>query len=53
MWERIDISVETANTHLIRAVVPRGLEGHVTVVVMATVLVALAGTLYLVYVMFQ
>ena len=53
LWECIDISVETANTHLVRAVVPRGLEGHVTVIVMATVLVALAGTLYLVYVMVQ
>ena len=53
LWECIDISVETANAHLVRAVVPRGLEGHVTVVVMATVLVALAGTLYLVYVMVQ
>ena len=53
LWEHIDISVETANAHLVRAVVPRGLEVHVTVVVMATVLVALAGTLYIVYVMVQ
>ena len=53
LWEHIDISVETANAHLIRAIVPRGLKGHVPVVVMVTVLVTLAGTLYLVYVMVQ
>ena len=53
LWERINISVETASahSHCIRAAVPRGLEGHVTVVVMATIFVALAGTIYLVYVM--
>ena len=51
LWECVDISVETANEHHTRAVVPRGVEGHVAVVVMATVLVALAGTLCLVYVM--
>ena len=50
-WCLWDISVETANAHHTRAVVPRGVEGHVAVVVMATVLGALAGTLYLVYVM--
>ena len=50
LWECVDISVETANEHHTKAVVPRGVEGHVAVVVMATVLAALAGTLYLVYV---
>ena len=53
LWEHIDISVETANAHHTRAVIPRGLEGHVAVVVMATVMVAQAGTLYLVYIMVQ
>ena len=53
LWECVDISVETANAYHTRAVVPRGVEGHVAVVVMATVLVALAGTLCLVYIMVQ
>lgn len=51
-WEHTSISVqEDANVHILRAAVPCGLEGHVVVVVMATVLVALAGTFYLAYIM--
>ena len=49
LWECINVPVQKNNVHILRATVPCGLEGHVVVVVMATVLVTLAGTFYLMY----
>ena len=46
LWEHIDFPFQEDGN--VRATIPCGMEGHVAVVVMVTVLVALAGTFYLV-----